>query len=178
MTNTDAQADPTDGVWRSALDTADALTRAGIYLTGTRQPLRRRLREALRGAGHDRNNAMTLLGSLGHELTVDLVPEVVAVALSHRDALEARQLLGRLPASLAAQVVPPAVTAQLEEAPDDDAYRRMAELLDHLGLADALESLCDTAAASDDPEIREVGADFRRWSNRHQPPTTSPVEGQ
>lgn len=160
MTTVDSQTDPTGGAWQAALDTANALIRAGIHLSGNRQSLLRLLREALLGG--DRRGAMTLLGSLGHELTADLVPEVVAVALSHRDALKARELLGRLPARLAAQVVPPAVTAQLAQTPDDDAYRRMAELLDHLGLVDALESLCDVAAASDDPEIRDVASDFRR----------------
>lgn len=49
---------------------------------------------------------------------------------------------------------------QLAETDDFNAYRRMAELLDYLGLADALQQLAATAAASDDPDTREVGSEY------------------
>ncbi len=50
--------------------------------------------------------------------------------------------------------------SQLEATPDDDAYRRIAELFQHLGLQEPLAALCRRAAASNDPDIREVAEDF------------------
>jgi hypothetical protein len=43
---------------------------------------------------------------------------------------------------------------------DYDVYRRLAELLSHLGLHEALQELRRRAAASNDPDIREVAEDF------------------
>ncbi|MGH6653974.1 MAG: hypothetical protein ACRDVE_02080 [Actinocrinis sp.] len=117
------------------------------------------LRAALT-SGDDRRDALFLLGLLDLDYTRDLVPELVGAALSHRDAGEARRALGALEADTAGELVPPAVRALLEAQPDDDAFRRMAELLDHLGLEDALAELCEAAAASEDPDIQEVAQDF------------------
>ena len=155
------RARPSDSAWQSVLDSANALAAAAAELGADREALLDRLRSALRGVG-DRHGAFTFLGYLGSDYASDLIPELVEAALSHRDATKARHLIGRLPAEEARQVVPPAVWAQLERTSDYDAYRRMAELLDHLGLDDALEQLCATAAVSSDDDVREVAVDFRR----------------
>jgi hypothetical protein len=45
---------------------------------------------------------------------------------------------------------------------DDDEFRRLAEALAFLELDDALAELVGRAAASADPNLREVADDFRR----------------
>jgi hypothetical protein len=159
MPDTPSDAPGTDlaGVLRRVEDlllAAAALEREPDRLTAE-------LRDALR-SGVDRRDALFLLGVLDLQYTSDLVPEVVRAALSHGDADVARRTLGALDADEAAELVPPAVRAVLAAEPDDDAYRRMAELLDHLGLADALAELCEAAAASEDPDVQEVAEDFGR----------------
>jgi hypothetical protein len=144
-----------------ALRQVEELLLAAAALERDPAGLTRELRDALSG-GVDRRDALFLLGLLDPQYTGDLVPEVVRAALSHSDAAEARRALGALDADEAAELVPPAVQAVLEAEPDDDAYRRMAELLDHLGLEDALAELCEAAAASEDPDVQEVAEDFRR----------------
>lgn len=159
MTSGDSPAGPS--MLAGALRLVDDARRAAVALEREPAELTARLRAALRGA-EDRHEAVYLLGLLDLGYTRDLVPELVIVALSHRDALEARRALGALDADEAGELVPPAVRRLLEEESDDDAYRRMAELLDHLGLREALAELCETAAASEDPDIQEVAEDFAR----------------
>jgi hypothetical protein len=110
--------------------------------------------------GGQQRPALVLLSVLGGSYTVALVPQVVAASLSHRDALLAREVLGRLAHRDAANVVPAAVWQVLAQYEGDDAYRRLAELLDHLGLRDTLDELCSRALASDDADVREVGEDY------------------
>lgn len=157
MTSSDTPPADLAGVLRRVRElllTAAALERAPDRLT-------QELGDALR-SGADRRDALFLLSLLDIEYTSELLPEVVRAALSHGDAGEARRVLGALDADEAAELVPPAVRAVLADEPDDDAYRRMAELLDHLGLAQALAELCEAAAASDDPDVQEVAEDFGR----------------
>jgi hypothetical protein len=106
--------------------------------------------------------ALLMLGLLETDYSEALVDQLVSASLSHRNALRVRQILGRLPHGHAERIVPPAVWRQLEETGDYDAYRRMAELLSHLGLYNALSQLSNQALQSGDPDIREVGEDFAR----------------
>lgn len=145
--------------WQTAMEASDALLAATAALGQHSTEALTVIRPALRRAT-GRTRALTLLAHLGSDVTSAVVPELVEAALSHRDALAARELLGRLPYDAAARLVPPAVWDLLAEEDDDDAYRRMAELLRHLGLSDTLRELCRRAAASDDPDVREVAEDF------------------
>ncbi|WP_203707398.1 hypothetical protein [Asanoa iriomotensis] len=106
-----------------------------------------------------RRTALIALSVLETDVTAALVAPVVEASLSHRDALLARQVIGRIPYRVYEAAVPGVVNDLLADA-DDDTYRRLAELLDHLGLDPQLELLCERAASSDDPDIREVAADF------------------
>lgn len=117
------------------------------------------LRRALR-VPEDQPAALLLLSLLDPGYSEALADQLVSASLSHRNALRVRLILGRLPHDQAEQIVPPAVWRQLQETGDDDAYRRMAELLSHLGLLEALSQLSAQAVGSDDPDIREVGEDF------------------
>ncbi|MEV5707997.1 hypothetical protein [Actinoallomurus sp. NPDC052274] len=121
----------------------------------------RALGEALK-TFETRDEALLLLETLGTDITEALVPPLLRAALRVRDTLLVRQLLGRLPNSAAEAAVPLAVRKLLDEAAEGDDYRRMAELLDHLGLDAALRDLCVRARDSIDEEIREVAEDFGR----------------
>jgi len=105
---------------------------------------------------------LLMLGLLDTDYSEALVDQLVSASLSHRNALRVRQILGRLPHDQAERIVPPAVWRQLHQTDDYDAYRRMAELLSHLGLYGALGELSAEALKSSDPDIREVGDDFAR----------------
>ena len=105
--------------------------------------------------------AMRALAHMDQGITLQVLPELVDIAAhSHRDALLARQAIGRLPYEAVARRLSDVVMPRLPTA-DDDEYRRLAELLDHLGLYDLLRTLVDAALASDDVNTREVGEDFR-----------------
>lgn len=145
--------------WSAALAAARSLSVSAVGLRSNREPVLNLIRTALRGVS-DRIEALTLLGYLDSDFTLEVLPELVQVALSHRDALRVRQVLGRLSYDEAESEVPPAVWSLLAITNDDDAYRRMAELLRHLGLSAALVALLAKAAVDPDPMVREVAADF------------------
>jgi hypothetical protein len=145
--------------WRRAVDALGTLIPAIGALQSDYPGTLELLRHALRVL-EDEPAALLLLGVLDPEYSEALVDELVSASLSHRNALRVRLILGRLPHVQAARIVPPAVWRQLQETGDYDAYRRMAELLSHLGLRQALSQLSAQALANDDPDIREVGEDF------------------
>jgi phosphatidylserine/phosphatidylglycerophosphate/cardiolipin synthase-like enzyme len=145
------------GGWDEALHAAEALRRALPGVGRDPEYVQARLRDALAA----RNDAvLTLLGVLDPKHTEALLPELLERALSHRDTVAVRRLLSRLPAANARKSVPAAVREQLRKTPDDDAHRRMAELLAYLGLDAALAALIRSAANSPDPHVREVADDF------------------
>jgi hypothetical protein len=158
--NTDVSStEPTWEPFSHALAAADSLNRSLVLLRQDREATVRALREALK-TFETRDEALLLLAALGTGITEALVSPLLRTALRVRDTLRVRQLLGRLPHSAAEAAVPPAVRKLLDEAPESDNYRRMAELLDHLGLDSALRDLCVRARESIDEEIREVAEDF------------------
>ncbi len=140
-----------------ALQVAGALYRAAHTVHGTDGALDRLRTELATG---DTRLALLLLHNLPTADTVALAGDVIPYALSARDTLLVRHIFGRLPRHEAEGVVPAAVRAQLAKTPDGDAYRSLLGLLDHLGLDAALRELAGTAAASDDPDVREVGEEY------------------
>ncbi|WP_406458102.1 hypothetical protein OG782_35245 [Streptomyces sp. NBC_00876] len=108
-----------------------------------------------------RREALFIIGSLSTDFTSPLVDDLLDIALSDRDTLRVRNLLGRLPHAEAGDIIPEAVGRLLHKEDDGYAYRRMAELLHHLGLAVALQTLCEQARDHIDAEVREVDQDFR-----------------
>ena len=158
VSESEQSGDPV-GAWRAAVLAARSMASSIAPLRGNESETVALLKTALRGAT-ERDAAILILDYLGDSFIRSLLGDLVALGLSHRSALAARQLLGRLPHADSAEAVPSAVWNQLAETGDYDAYRRMAELLKHLGLYDALGELCRRAADSDDEDIREVAADF------------------
>jgi hypothetical protein len=148
-----------DDRWRSAADASRGLSAALSKLRLDREGSVSILKSAL-GKPGEIDAALILLSCLGTSFTADLLPELVRLVLSHRYTLQVRQVLGRMPYLQASEILPPLVFAQLDATADDDAYRRMAEMLKHLGLQDSLASLCAQAAESADEAVREVAIDF------------------
>jgi hypothetical protein len=106
-----------------------------------------------------RRAALLLASLLDPIVTILSLDVVVGLAASDRDAVLVRQITGRLPQHEVLARVPPIVDVLLDHADDHD-YRRYAELLVHLGLADSLRDLCARASKSPDPGIREVADEF------------------
>jgi hypothetical protein len=150
------EADP---AFSRALEMAGELYTATWPLNADRSTTLYRLRKALTNPTKNRL-ALLLMQVLHTDFTVALADVLTRRALSTRDTYLVRHLFARLPRDEAVGVVPNAVWRQLAETDDCDAYRRMAELLDHLGLDHALQQLAEAAAASDDPETREVGKEY------------------
>lgn len=161
MSPTNAPGDP--DVFTEALETARRLNRALGPLRIDREGTKDRLRSALLQPEQE-VEAILLLGNLGTEATKALIDVLLGHALRVRYTLLIRNLLGRLAWSEAKEIVPPAVWRLLDTADEGDDYRRMAELLDHLGLDEALQELCARASDSIDEDVREVAGDFGRWS--------------
>lgn len=130
----------TDRAYRDLLDQALALARAANDQSrDDEEGTIERLRASL-GTFEQRHRALLVLTSLPRRCTAALVDELVHVALSLREAMLARQVLGRLSHPDAVLVVPAAVWRQLDGAPDVDAYLHAGGLLSHLGLNDALRA--------------------------------------
>ncbi|MGP3991652.1 hypothetical protein [Streptomyces sp. 3N207] len=155
MPNTGPEWEP----FSAALAAADALDRSLVPLRQDRESTSRALGEALKRLD-TRDDALLLLATLDTDITEALLVPLLRAALRVRDTLTVRHLLGRLPRSTAEAAVPSAVWALLDETEDGDDYRRMAEMLDHLGLDTALRDLTVRAHESTDEEVREVAADF------------------
>ncbi|MEV4315310.1 hypothetical protein [Actinocrispum sp. NPDC049592] len=146
------------GPWATAAKAAETLQQALVDLRLNRVATIEGAKAEL--GGGSRRDALTILRFLGTDVILELLDPLLKTALSESDTLAVRELLGRLPHDRAAVVVPPAVSRLLTEEDDGDAYRRMAELLHHLGLTEALAQLCRTAHDSIDPDVRDVASDF------------------
>jgi len=122
-----------------------------------------RLRRELHG--DQQSTALIILRFLDTDYTVAVLEDLVAMSISARYSRRVRELLGTLPHTDAAHLVPPAVWRQLEASPDQEAYLQLGSLLEYLGLSGALAELIRRAQASDDPDISEV-PDF--FPTQHQ----------
>lgn len=145
--------------WHRALAAASALNQATAAFRAHPSEALALLSAGLNDVIQVRRTLL-LLSYLGPDYIVALADSLVDIAQSHRDALLVRQIFGRLRRDQAEAVVPPAVWRLLGDNDDDEAYRRMAELLYHLGLTDALRQLTRRALASEDPNMRDVGLEF------------------
>jgi len=121
------------------------------------------IKTALKGI--ERREALVLLECLNPDVSKELIDPLLAVALSVADTLQVRNLLGRLPYKELQSVVPAAVWRFLDRRNEGDAYWRMAELFEHLGLEAALQHLCVRARDSIDPDIREVAEEFQSFGD-------------
>lgn len=115
------------------------------------------LRTALGSA--TRQWALYLLLLADSDLVRELLPELLIAGLRPRDAVLVRGILGRLPRDVLQNQLSPLIRDRLANSEDDE-FRRMAELLKHLGLSAELADLVAVARASSDPNIREVAQDF------------------
>jgi hypothetical protein len=130
--------------------------RAEFYQhAGTRRDT---LRAALEGSQWDRKAALSLLESLPEDVPA-LLDQLVENAMSPQWALAARRAIASGPHDLVAPALRVIAERRLAGADADD-YRRLAELLRHLGDKDALGELLRRASLSGDGDVRDVGRDF------------------
>ena len=115
------------------------------------------LREHLRTP--NRQAALFVLLIVDVTVVCQLIPELFTALLRPRDTELVRGILGRLPREVRQPLIHSEVAHRLATA-DDDEFRRIAELLYHLGQNDDLRNLVVQALAHSDPNIREVGEDF------------------
>jgi hypothetical protein len=148
--------------WDSAIAATKVLFSA---VRGLEEAPEEVVRSVLVGQNYGWTTILRLLGNLSPEITLTVVDHVVDLAASDGTAILARGLLGRLPWKEAEANVPPAVTALLGRDDDELTYLRMAELLEHLGLAVALDELVERAARSDNDGVREVAHEYARGRN-------------
>lgn len=115
---------------------------------------------ALNGPAREQAAALRFLAAFGYLSDhMELLPRLIEMAQSHRWAGDARQAIGaarrdRLIPAIQ-QLLPP-----LLDTADYDGYRRLAELLAHVGAWQSLGELTRRALSSADPDTREVGEDF------------------
>jgi hypothetical protein len=145
--------------WHRALQSASALNQATAAFRAHPSEALALLSAGLNDGAQARRTLL-LLSYLDPGYIVALADRLVYCAERHRDALLVRQIFGRLRHDHAEDLVPLAVWRHLGDREDDEAYRRMAELLYHLGLTDALRQITRRALASEDPNMRDVGLEF------------------
>jgi hypothetical protein len=144
--------------WSRAVDAAEELLVAMGALIATGTDVSRPLRSSLTSLD-SRRIALLLVAVMDWSVTVAVIDVVVPMCCSDRHAMLVREILGRLPHTVATRLIPPIVRAELARA-DDHSYRRYAELLRHLGLKDDLAELVNRANKSGDSTLADVAQDF------------------
>jgi hypothetical protein len=125
MSNSSGSENPQD-YWRQATLAVNALAEATRNLSSDYPATVESLRIALRSPEYERE-ALLLLSFLNVDFTLAVLDLLVSTALSHREALRVRQILGRVAHNDLEAAVPPVVWEKLKTTPDYDAYRRLAE---------------------------------------------------
>jgi hypothetical protein len=91
-----------------------------------------------------------------------VLPDLVTVASTTvRELRFVQSAIASLDRTWLEANIEPHVWRQLGPEATDEQYRRLAELLDGLGLADLLNQVIERAAASTDENIREVAEDWK-----------------
>ncbi|WP_149260555.1 hypothetical protein [Actinomadura sp. K4S16] len=116
------------------------------------------LRAALTEGGWEQATALSFLGTFSGD-GQELLPQLVALSMSDALALAARRAIGRIPRDRLEPLLAPLIMDELDSADCDD-FRRLAELLAHIGAWRLLEQLVHRARANGDPDFREVAEDF------------------
>lgn len=140
----------------------DELERGFSNLRGHEEEGIRTLRAALRGRDLGLTfSAFRYLATTSREFTVALIDDLLYLAGSDRYTIVVAELLGRLPFDEVRKLVPPAADRVLER--DDADYGdwfRMADVLNYLGLYDALRALVARARDHIDGDVRELADSY------------------
>ncbi|MBF6543361.1 hypothetical protein [Nocardia brasiliensis] len=118
------------------------------------------LKGALAADSWQRATALSYLATFSDD-SLELLPQLVDLSLTHAYALSARQAIDRIPRHKLCPVLEPLVSAYLD-AVDPDDYLRIAELLTHIQAWPLLEQLIRRARAIDDPDMLELAEDYDR----------------
>lgn len=137
-----------------------ALVRHSPNLRGHEEEGVRTLRSVLRKSDLD-HMAFRYLATTSLEFTVALIDDLLYLAGSDGYTLNVAELLGRLSYENAKELVPPAVDRMLEgEGVDYGDWFRMADVLNYLGLYDALRALVARARDHIDGDVRELADSY------------------
>ncbi len=115
------------------------------------------LKSALAGPPWQVATALRFLREFSHDAP-DLLPQIVALSMSTRWALAARQAIDRIPRDRLWSALTPIIDMQVQTTDPDD-LRRLAELLAHVQAWPLLKKLATRARDLDDPEARELADD-------------------
>lgn len=108
-------------------------------------------------------DALRALVLLDPQVTVELLPELLVIAEIRNEFPLVVQAIGRIPRAELAKRLHELVLERLDDANYFySEYRRLAELLDQVGLDETLSTLVERALASADERKRKVGRDYRR----------------
>lgn len=105
--------------------------------------------------------ALRALMLLHPQVTVEVLPELVVIAMIWGEYPLVLEAIGRVSRAQLATSLPELVLERLDEANWYE-FRRLAELLDRAGLDEPLSALVKRALASTNERAREVGQDFLR----------------
>lgn len=140
----------------------DEYRRSNANLRGHEDEAVRTFRAALRGRELNLTaTALTYLATTSTEFTVALIDDLLYMAGSDRYTIAVAELLGRLSYEDLRKLVPAAVERALEV--DDVDYGdwfRMADVLNYLGLYEALRALVDKARDHIDGDVRELADSY------------------
>lgn len=148
--------------WEDVVDAENAYISARMKVFYDADDGTEQLLAALR---HVRGKGMAL--RLLQEGPVERVMELYeavfdATTTTHPQVGRARDVLNRLDPGWLSMTLPPLVQRRLDDNPDWEDYRRLAELLTELGQTALLDTLVRHAERSTDPDILEVADDYRR----------------
>ena len=120
--------------------------------------------EVLQGAlslAHQRGTALRILLLLGDDLRKPLFPQLVELAsVGHADILLCRTVIKCIERAWVVSNFPPVLRKVLNPNSSAEEYRRIAELLREVD-PHLIQEHIERSLAHPDPEIHEVGHDFR-----------------
>jgi hypothetical protein len=112
---------------------------------------------------HQRGTALRLLLLLGDEMKINVFATLVELAaVGHSDIALCRSVIKSMLRQWVIEHIESLAQRILERSGEEEEYRRFAELYLELD-ASLLERHVQAALAHANPDVREVGSDFRRY---------------
>jgi hypothetical protein len=112
---------------------------------------------------HQRGTALRLLLLLGDEMKMNVFATLVELVTDgHSDIALCRSVIKSMPRRRVIENIESLAQRILERSSEEEEYRRIAELYLELD-ASLLERHVQAALAHANPDVREVGSDFRKY---------------
>jgi hypothetical protein len=156
-------------LWAAYLAGHEAQAHRAFQLRSRVPETRRLLARQLRQADPSGRNAALSLAAANDALALAVLDDLLWLSVSHGWAGKVRDVLTKIPAAILFPLLEEKVPVLLREAmaverePYDD-FRRFAELLEHVRCWKGLGALVELAEQSTDSDVREVAADYARYT--------------